>query len=792
MQKNMKRRVRGVCCGVLGAGCLALGAGVANAAPIAKGGQPAAQVKTELCERNWQIQYAAQELTNWVAKISGAALPVDDATCELPVVIYLGTPETSKTVAEFAKGCPADFEKLGQSDGFIIREASHWFSSKAEIYIAAKRTKGVLNGVYRFLERNSDIIWARQWGGKGTDYGTVYGSDPDLKNTVGDLVDVPKIWRQRYWTSGSAEIDVWQARLLNNWSYGYDGNLWPGLFKRIATLAEIGDMHVNFGLGIDQYYDSDPDIFPLVKGKRVKNIDHQLCFMNPKTAKLFAEDACKTIAGLPKRVRRYEIGLGDNHEVCECEEFCMKPIELPDGRVIRPSDKNFRSTQYAIFENRVHDIIKAKFPHMIPPGAAAYIFTAQAPAVKPYGGGGCYCPYVKNHKKPVYDDGANATWHLRAEEFKKAGLAFTGLYEYYLCTSTPFYYHAVMDVMQKDLQYYGDAMERCYLDAGYGDGPEARQYAVSSIEFWVASRLMWNRDLSVDELRHEYCRRTYREAGEIMYGYYRKLAEVYNGDPTGCYWNDDPVLACQHYVVENDLGGWVRETLAKAAAAAVHPSSKWMIAEHARFMLPLVEKAEKAPKKLTLTVKQITGKKPDLDLNGDFWKEVECIGPMTAVSHADKPAAMKVEVKLAHDLKNVYLVANFHWKEFHDKLVAAQKEGPPKPNAEFKWDTPCEIYFDGDYKQQGSYHFYSYMFNGQKYTGRGSSEDPDNPPWSVENKLTDDGMISLCTFPFTSLGIDISKGNKLGFMFLATWYAALNGGQWHAPTAFQNLMLEMK
>ena len=124
-----------------------------------------------------------------------------------------------------------------------------------------------------------------------------------------------------------------------------------------------------------------------------------------------------------------------------------------------------------------------------------------------------------------------------------------------------------------------------------------------------------------------------------------------------------------------------------------------------------------------------------------------------------------------------------------------------KPTDEFQWATPVEIYFDGDYAPLGTYHFFSYMYNGVlKYTGKGPTPDTDPRPWSVENKSTmfggKKGMISLMTFPMTTIGIDISKGNKCGFQVVSGgsgwWGCSWNGGQWHSPTGFQTLRFEMK
>ena len=105
---------------------------------------------------------------------------------------------------------------------------------------------------------------------------------------------------------------------------------------------------------------------------------------------------------------------------------------------------------------------------------------------------------------------------------------------------------------------------------------------------------------------------------------------------------------------------------------------------------------EALPKKLTYEVKQVTGAKPDMELEGAFWKDIAPLAPMTQISSADKPERGKTVFKLAHDLNNCYMLVYFENPYYHDKMVAAEKGPKPKPTDQFQWDTPLEIYFDGE------------------------------------------------------------------------------------------------
>ena len=751
-----------------------------NAAALVSGGKPVAVVTTEGATKNAQLNYAARELTNWVAHLTGAALPVVDAADAERTTIYLGTPRTSPAVAAFAKRHADDFRRFEGNDGFVIAEEGGFLGfGKKAVYIAAGRTKGVLNGVYRFLEKNSDIIWASPLEPETS--GTVYTKSPDFANAVDRFVDVPAIGEARFWA-----YDAWSTRLLCK--------RFPQKPSKYSTpeMDAIGDpdiLQMSFPLGIiDKYKESDPDIFPLLEnGKRATGEDHQLCFMNPKSLDLFAKEASKMLEGMPHEIKYMDIGLGDNWSLCTCKEWCMKEIKLPDGRVVKPTDRNFRSTQYTLFVNALSDRLKKDHPWAPDLFVGCYVWTAEAPAVPCKGGTWLYCPYVKNHKKPVYDDTINASWHRRAEEFKAAGMPFRGLYEYYLCTTTPKFYNAVCEVAAKDLQYYLPDLKQCYLDAG--NHPDC--FDMSAIEYWTMSRVMWNPHADVKGIRHEYCRRAYREATDIMTGYFDRLAENYNSDPAGCYWNDVPESGAKHYIGEKGLAGWVRETLAKAVEAAKHPAAKKLIERHRAVMEKYVSIAEKMPKRVELIVPQIL-EKPTLDETSAYWRRAGKVEPITKMSKADVVLGDKrATVKMAHDRHNLYVLAVCHSERYRKRLTEELAKGKPGPDAAFQWETPFEFYLDGDLAPKGSYHFFAAMYNGLKYTGNGPTKDPKNPPWTIEYGLVDDGIKFLMTFPFDSVGIDISKGNRVGCMFLGpdcSW----NGGQWHSPTSFQSLLLEMK
>ena len=112
-----------------GAVLLALHAPGATPLNITVDGKPHAEVVLDITSPQRQIEYAVTELTNWIAKISGAALPIVKAPGNLPVKLYLGTPDRTPAVAVFAKSCPDDFKKLeGRNGSRPFRRETRWSS----------------------------------------------------------------------------------------------------------------------------------------------------------------------------------------------------------------------------------------------------------------------------------------------------------------------------------------------------------------------------------------------------------------------------------------------------------------------------------------------------------------------------------------------------------------------------------------------------------------------------------------------------------------------------------------
>ena len=756
------------------------------ALPLTENGKASAEIIIDGEKTPPQIVFAGEELQKWIEKISGAKLEILKAPGSAKTKIHLGMPEFSPSVKIFAEKYKADLEKMKDNDGFAIR------TSDNDIYIFASEPKGVLNGVYRFLEKNSDIIFVRAMEAENG-FGTIYGKNLDMKAEFTDTLDIPK-FTTRFWT-GDVANNTWQARNLGIGNYGiehiYNPEMFNGLNRVGVRTPWQGGFQSIFPLNI--YTVKHPEFYPMIDGKRRFYDDCQLCFTNPEMIKQYIDKLDEVIKNSPLRVTSFGIGHGDNWDLCQCET-CMKPISLPDGLVVNPNE-DFRSVQYFMFVNKVAEMVAKKYPGK-KVNTLAYLWCAQSPRLKLLDNVEItYCPYVKNHKIPITDP-ANKKWLDRFTGWPEACKKL-GLYEYYLCYTTPLFYNPVCEIAAQDFRYYQEkGLKGVYLDVARYDNNDKMSpnftnsdvYSASAIEFWVAMRLMWDPAQDVEKLRDEFCKRAYREAAAPMREYYAKIREVWLKDGAPCYWNDNPVMAARRYIVEKGLSDTLRTLLEKAETQAVHPGSKALIKLHRQVFEKWLELEKRVGKKMELAV-PLVAKAPEEDftLSKGDWANAAVIDDFKVMNEPEKPAKTQTVVKILHDKQNLYI--GFLCSEAEMAKVKEYKLVSEKD----KW-LSCpyymEMFFDGDQREKGGYYHVCFDVNGAIYDALGY-DNKWNGEWEVKTFKLDDSWGALVTLPLKSIGVNISMGNKIGVMFCRSNGTSWRGGNVHQPAGFQELILKM-
>ena len=489
---------------------------------------------------------AANDLRAWIQTITGADLPILLAPSQTKnVKIFLG--------ATYAKPYfPKDLSLLasgGSSDGFAVRVKD------GNLYIFGARPAGTLNGIYAFIENNTDIIWAIA----KDPAGTVFTRTPTLDIVWADAVEKP-VFIQR----GCQGPTDWQrANKIN-----FPGPAQQGMFSR------------NGGHYLcPQYYDTCEGLRQfnaMIDGVRPEKWSEYrtlACLEDPT----FIKHAFETVPNV-QDIRYHGnlavganclFGIDDNYGVCECE-LCTRPFTNAVGTVISPETDYlaFYGAWFYRYLNTLDDAIQKVWPGFIT-STYAYMFASPFPPIAvnktivPQ-----LCLYVrKSQNEPIFAP-MNAHWWQAYNDWinHTDGLM---LYDYY---GLGFILKPVADVNKFDLQAQRDIGFLRHYTEGFGDC----EYLGAADERWCMARLKWNPDQDVEKLHRRFNRRTYREAapwidkfrGTIRENYYKHANRSIEFEETFDVGN-----------VINDLGlaKELRSYLDEALKAVKHPSSKILV-----------------------------------------------------------------------------------------------------------------------------------------------------------------------------------------------------------------------
>ncbi len=226
---------------------------------------------------------AARELQSFLKQVTSAELPiVSDATpmgeCEIIVGDNAHLRQLPTTI---------DFARIGPQ-GFTLRTVGR------RLVIAGGAELGNLYGVYTFLE---DYVGCRWY----TSTASRIPSRPVL--TIGEIDDTQTpafAWRRTSYRdiAASPNTPIAMRLKLNG---GGDWGLWCHTFFEV--------------LPPEKYFESHPEYFSLVNGKRVR--DKQLCLTNPDVIKLIIQSLRERIEKEP-HILYWSISQMDWAGYCEC------------------------------------------------------------------------------------------------------------------------------------------------------------------------------------------------------------------------------------------------------------------------------------------------------------------------------------------------------------------------------------------------------------------------------------------------------------------------------------------
>ena len=451
-----------------------------------------------------QVRAAADELALFLQQITGATFPIvadNDSRTENEILVG-----NSSRLKEL--GVAPDWVGLGR-EGYVIRTVGN------RLVIAGGPWRGTINGVYVFL---TDYLGCR-WFAPGC---SVIPKQDKLVIPAIDVHRVPPFAMRSIWAPTMLRDRDWFIRNHLNWyqvglqtprrpdgtrevsynDYYYDPrltNAWH--YAGYQPWHSLGD---NKLLDRDKYFDSHPEYFAMVDGKRLPS-EQQPCLTQPDVVSIVIESVRNHIRNNPQAPLA-DVSLGDYGNMCEC------PTCTADYQ------KYGRSGVYVRFVNQIAAAIEKESPQVMLATLCGY-----PPVQSPPRGG------VTLHRNIVVESGN--TSYCRFHDFLECAVNLERGKLQTLRNWIPIapggvaallYQYGAGPLLPRSSQYRllrDNGLTGVYVFSEDGRAREYYRDQTPDLRGYLHARLIWDPEFDVDKGIREFCRAYYGAAGVLMTRY---------------------------------------------------------------------------------------------------------------------------------------------------------------------------------------------------------------------------------------------------------------------------------
>ena len=471
------------------------------------------------------VRFACSELQKYILKATGTVIPYYSDRCpQRGPEIRVGANVRGET------GWETDLKE----DGFRIRAMGD------HITITGSNSRGVLYGVYRFLEI---YLGFRCF---SMDAEVIEKKDI-LDVELGEIAEEPDfLYREAYFRRAFDGGFCSKNRLNSNMG---------DISKAQGGRMKWYNFHHSFMDLVPEkvYFEEHPEYFSEIDGERQRN--SQLCLTNPEVVEIARAKLHEWIRDNPE-CRVFSIGQNDNRRRCTCPA-CMA-VEQEEGSPAGPMIR---------FVNQLADSIKDEYPDILL-HTFAYQYTLPAPkkAVARDNVIVRLCSIACRYDRPFEElaaenpDGYEAEfvnalrdWASHARELYVWDYAVN--FHNYL--QPMFHFH----VLAENIRYFLRTGVTGVLEQGnfaYGGGASG-----DDLKSYLIARLLWNAESDVDLLIHEFCMGVFGEkAGAHMEEYYRCMEKACQSAPLSIYQKTNA-----EYITDEAVA-WADELVNRAIEAA--------------------------------------------------------------------------------------------------------------------------------------------------------------------------------------------------------------------------------
>ncbi len=445
-------------------------------------------------------RWAAEELVNHVEQMSGAMLPIRQASSFQGAV-----PENAVLVgySSLTDGLGIQLDEDLGEEGFIIE------THGPALVVAGGRPRGTLYGVYTLLEN----LGCRWWTPTESTIPTMETiTIPDMR-----LREVPRLeYRDMmYGEMWSPEARLWCARNKVNgmsWQERPDMERLGGRYKFVGNLV-----HSYSRLLTSAGVEVTPEMWALHGGERRPG--RQPCLTHPDVEKAITTSVIRHLRETPD-ARFVVVGQNDNNDYCECQHCAA--IDAREGS---------HSGQVIDFANRVAAAVEEEIP-----GAqfatAAYRWSRKPPQhIKPRQSIRIVlCSIECDFAHPLADGGnpENAQFKEDIETWRRIAPKllvwhYTGNGDHYLMP------YPDLDSLVPDIRFFADNNVVGILEQGTHVGVAAE---FSQLRMWVFARALWNPDADGQALIREFLEGYYGPAAPIIQEYIDVMHATGRQDPS--------------------------------------------------------------------------------------------------------------------------------------------------------------------------------------------------------------------------------------------------------------------
>lgn len=452
-----------------------------------------------LADRASQTErFVASELKDYLTRITGAPFQIQGDDRELPPGLnFISVGRTRLPVEHGIRLEQLDLEK----EGFWIRTTGNC------LFLLGADDDGIQFAAYEFLEKYCGVRWFFPG-----EHGEEVPRSESLRLPPIDDRQAPYFKRRtmalsREHKDTPIESDYW--RFGRKWKLG-------------SSLRIVG-VHTWGQIAPPQLYGSThPEYYALVDGTRERDWtkfdgshEYQLCTSNPEVVRLAVEWVRKFFRENPG-VDIVSISPNDGLGFCECDQCRAWDYEEPmmPGEMIE-----IRSRPHPVITDRI-----ISFANAVAEGVAAthpdkrLLILAYTVYRKPP-------RRVKPHPNLViqYADNADFHWDPRRKAERVGMLeqwaALTpnlDIYEYYVWGG----HHparGLTPVIAESIKRFHRLGIRLFRSQSRGD------YGMSGLNYYLASKLLWNPTLDAHKVVDDYCDKAFGPAAAPMRRYFRRL-----------------------------------------------------------------------------------------------------------------------------------------------------------------------------------------------------------------------------------------------------------------------------